>query len=146
MRVRHPSHTVGYRVEHDGRVVCFVPDNELKGPTGTDSEHAFWSRMVTFVQGADLLIHDAMYTEDEYVRRRGWGHSTFDQTLRLAEEAGVRRLLFTHHDPTRDDDALDQITDRMRERSAARGGPEVGSARESESYRVVHPGEGATPS
>jgi len=135
MRVRHPSHTVGYRIEHEGRVVCFVPDNELEGARDT-SEQAFWSRMVTFVEGADLLIHDAMYTRDEYPKRRGWGHSTFDQTLRLAEEAGVRRLLFTHHDPTRDDDALDLITDLMRERSASRGGPELGSAREGEAYRI----------
>lgn len=137
MRVRHPSHTVGYRVEHGGRVVCFIPDNELEGPGGADSEPGFWSRMLTFVQGADLLIHDAMYTEEEYAVRRGWGHSTFDQTLRLADEAGVRRVLFTHHDPTRDDDTLDLITDRMRARSAARNGPQVGSARESETYRIA---------
>jgi ribonuclease BN (tRNA processing enzyme) len=62
-----------------------------------------------------------MYTEEEYAGRMGWGHSTFTQSLRLAEQGGVKRLLFFHHDPTRSDDELDTIVRRMRDGALARG-------------------------
>lgn len=120
IRVRHPSHVLGYRVELAGRVICYVPDNELEG-RGYEVEAAWRARMTEFVADADLLIHDAMYTETEYARRGGWGHSTFPQAVRLAEEGGVRRLLFFHHDPGRTDDELDRIVHDVRERVAARG-------------------------
>lgn len=108
LRVKHPSHVLGYRVEVGGRSVCYVPDNELEGE-GYDLGPGWGDRMVRFAGDADVLIHDAMYTEREYRNRRGWGHSTFAQALRLAEDAGVGRLVFFHHDPERTDDALDQI-------------------------------------
>ena len=120
LKVRHPSNVVGYRVELKERVVCFIPDNEIEGDM-YDVDDGFERRLRDFVAGADLLIHDAMYTQEEYPHRRGWGHSTFDQALRLAEEAGVGRLLFFHHDPTRSDDELDEIVNRVRDRALARG-------------------------
>jgi ribonuclease BN (tRNA processing enzyme) len=84
---------------------------------GSDWEQRFRS----FVGGADLLIHDSMYTEEEYAGRSGWGHSTFTQALRLAEDAGVKRLLFFHHDPTRSDAEMDTIVARLRDGALARG-------------------------
>ncbi|MCA9298552.1 MAG: hypothetical protein KDA28_05770, partial [Phycisphaerales bacterium] len=111
---------VGYRVEAGGRVVCFIPDNELEGDM-YDVGDRWEERLRDFVSGADLLIHDSMYTDEEYPRRLGWGHSTFSQALRLAEDAGVKRLLFFHHDPTRSDDALDAIVGRIRDGALARG-------------------------
>ena len=74
-----------------------------------------------FVRGADLLIHDSMYTDEEYPSRIGWGHSTFSQSLRLAEEGQVKKLLFFHHDPARTDDEIDDIVSRIRGAAAARG-------------------------
>lgn len=130
LRVRHPSYTVGYRIELGGRVVCYVPDNELKAGD-YPLEAAFGrSRMRDFVAGADVLIHDAMYVEEEYGERHGWGHSTFEQALALAEEGQVNRLLFFHHAPSRSDDELDRIVERFQERSVHSGGPRVGAARE----------------
>ena len=82
MRMRHPSYTVGYRVEALGRSVVFIPDNELVGgdfPTPT----GWRDRLEEFVSGADLLFHDAMFTEEEYETHTGWGHSTFQQTLEV---------------------------------------------------------------
>lgn len=108
LRVKHPSHVLGYRVEVGGRSVCYVPDNEIEGE-GYELGPDWRDRMVRFAGDADVLIHDAMYTEREYRERRGWGHSTFVQALRLAEEAGVGQLLFFHHDPERTDEALDRI-------------------------------------
>ncbi|MGE0160186.1 MAG: MBL fold metallo-hydrolase [Gemmatimonadales bacterium] len=120
IRVKHPSYVLGYRIRIGGRTICFVPDNELEGdiyPVGPDWD----DRFRRFVEGADLLIHDSMYTDEEYAGRSGWGHSTFSQAVRLAEDAGVKRLLFFHHDPTRADDELDAIVGRLRDGALARG-------------------------
>jgi ribonuclease BN (tRNA processing enzyme) len=76
---------------------------------------------VEFVRGADLLLHDAMLTDEEYDQYRGWGHSTFAQAVRLAEEAEVRRLALFHHAPDRGDAELQRIADRLRGELAARG-------------------------
>ena len=135
--MKHPSYVVGYRVEVQGTVICFIPDNELDGtdyPVGDD-----WrERLVRFVGDADLLLHDAMYTDEEYEARRGWGHSTFRQAVRLAEEAGVGNLLFFHHDPERTDDALDEIVAGVREEVLARGSSlRVDAAREGSDFTTA---------
>jgi phosphoribosyl 1,2-cyclic phosphodiesterase len=120
MRVRHPSFAVGYRLTAAGRSVCYIPDNELMGgdyPVG----RGWRERLVRFCAGADLLVHDAMFTEEEYAAsRKGWGHSTFQQALDLAAEAGVKRLMFFHHAPERVDSALAEIVEQRREEAAAR--------------------------
>jgi len=120
MRVKHPSFVIGYRIRIGGRTICFIPDNELDGD-GSQVGPNRGRRIKEFVQGADLLIHDSMYTDEEYAGRTGWGHSTFAQSLRLAEEGGVKRLLFFHHDPTRSDQELDTIVSRLRDGALARG-------------------------
>lgn len=120
LRVRHPSYVVGYRIEVGEQVICFIPDNEVEGD-GYDVGSGWRNRLVDFIQGADLLIHDSMYTDEEYPSRLGWGHSTFRQSIRLAEEGGVKKLLFFHHDPERGDAELGQIVDRVRDEAVARG-------------------------
>jgi ribonuclease BN (tRNA processing enzyme) len=120
LRVKHPSFVLGYRIRIGGRLICFIPDNEIEGEAsqvGPDWDR----RLLEFVEGADLLIHDSMYTDEEYAGRAGWGHSTFTQALRLAEEGGVKRLRFFHHDPTRSDAELDAIVNRVRDGALARG-------------------------
>ena len=120
MRVRHPSFAVGYRIAAGGRSICYIPDNELVG--GSHETAKGWrEHLIEFCGGADLLVHDAMYTDEEYRARAGWGHSTFQQALDLAGEAGVRHLMFFHHAPERVDDELAEIVDRRREEAAARG-------------------------
>ncbi len=119
MRVRHPSFTVGYRLDVEGRRVCYIPDNELEGGmygTGPD----WHKRLKAFIRNADVLFHDAMYTDEEYPNRVGWGHSTYRQSLDLALEAGVKRLVFFHHAPERSDEELDQIVDEFRTEVASR--------------------------
>jgi ribonuclease BN (tRNA processing enzyme) len=113
MRVRHPSYVVGYRIRLRDIVVCFIPDDEIEGDMYPEVGPDYRSRLVDFIGGADLLIHDSMYTDEEYPGRKGWGHSTFEQSVGLAKEAGVKQLLFFHHDPTRTDDELDGIVARM---------------------------------
>ncbi|HET9947980.1 MAG TPA: MBL fold metallo-hydrolase [Longimicrobiales bacterium] len=120
MRMRHPSFVIGYRIRVEGLSVCFIPDNELEGSM-YDVGAGWQERIREFVADADVLIHDAMYTDEEYTARSGWGHSTFSQALGLARECGVKRLLFFHHDPNRTDEALDEIVSRTRDLTAALG-------------------------
>lgn len=136
MRVKHPSYVIGYRIEAAERVICFIPDNELDGE-GYEVRNGWRDALVEFVSGADLLIHDSMYTDEEYPAHRGWGHSTFRQSLQLAEEAGARRLLFFHHDPERTDDALDEIVNRVRDEALARGSTvDMDAAREGTDFTI----------
>ena len=130
IRVRHPSFTVGYRIEAGGRSMCYIPDNELVG--GNHETAKGWrARLLQFCGDTDLLVHDAMFTDEEYRARVGWGHSTFQQALDLAAEAGVARLMFFHHAPERVDDELGEIVERRREEAATRGlSPEVDAAAE----------------
>ena len=140
MRVRHPSFVNGYRIKVGGLVICFIPDNELDGDMYGALDPGFEARIVDFVGDADLLIHDAMYTAEEYPHRSGWGHSTFEQALRLAKDGGVKRLLFSHHDPTRTDYELDALVAMMREEAAwSDNGLVVEGAMEGVDYTLERP-------
>lgn len=136
MRVQHPSFTVGFRVDYEGGSLAYVPDNELSGDLyGLDE--SWRSRLVDFIGDADVMIHDAMYTDDEYPARVGWGHSTFNQTTELAHEAGVKKVLFFHHAPERDDSALEEIVSLQQERVASLGWTlDVGAAAEGEDILI----------
>lgn len=98
--LEHPGGCTAFRVAQGQR--AFVYATDLEQP---DTLHPGW---VSFVRGADMLIHDTMFTEDEIASRRGWGHATIDGALRLAEAAGVARLVGFHHSPAHDD-ALMQL-------------------------------------
>lgn len=126
---------MGYRLDADGASVAYVPDNELGDAAGADPRRR--DALTAFVAGADVLIHDAMYTDAEYAARRGWGHSTAAQAVRLAEDAGVRRLLLFHHDPGRTDDQVDAIVGGVRRDLRERGSSlEVSGATEGEALSI----------
>lgn len=111
IRLRHPGTTLGYRVSRTagGPDLAYVTDNEL-GSGGNYPVGADWrARLLEFLQGVDTLIHDAMYTDQIIGSRIGWGHSTPNQAVELASEAGVRRLILFHHEPENDDAALDAL-------------------------------------
>src|SRR5215207_7665843 len=116
-RANHPGVTYGYRVTAGGAVAVYIPDNEL----GDDPDPAWYGSLVEFVRGADLLLHDAMLSTAEYEHRRGWGHSTFAQAVRLAEDGGVRCLRLFHHSPDRSDAELEGFATELRADVAARG-------------------------
>jgi phosphoribosyl 1,2-cyclic phosphodiesterase len=101
--LQHPDPVVGYRIDGPRRSVVIATDHEA----GT---HDVDARLVEFATGADVLIHDAQYTPDDYVDRRiGWGHSTWEHAAKMAHAAGVSELILTSHDPDHDDDAIDAI-------------------------------------
>ena len=130
--VRHSPGTVAYRLEVAGRCICYAPDNELVGGT-YDLGDDWRADFEAFVSGADLLIHDAMFTDDEYASVEGWGHSTVEQAIELSMSAGVKRLALFHHAPDRTDESLIDIVSRSRQEVARAGHPlKVWAARESE--------------
>jgi phosphoribosyl 1,2-cyclic phosphodiesterase len=104
--VNHPGGCDGFRVEHGGRAVVYIPDNEIDPPYAPTLG---WEELVGFCSKADILIHDAQYVEADMPAKRGWGHSLVRQACELATAAGVRRLFLFHHDPERTDDELDRI-------------------------------------
>jgi phosphoribosyl 1,2-cyclic phosphodiesterase len=106
--VCHPGATVGYRVAGSA-VVAYVPDHEPALGARAFPELSRWTSGYDLMAGADVLIHDAQYIDDEYEARRGWGHSTVAQTVALAAYAEARHLVPFHHDPSHDDDRMDAI-------------------------------------
>jgi phosphoribosyl 1,2-cyclic phosphodiesterase/DNA-binding response OmpR family regulator len=121
--LNHPALTLGYRFEADGVSVVYATDHEPHSPllatepsgaplAGEDRHHA------DFLAGADLVVHDAQYLATEYPAKLGWGHSTIEYAVAVAGEAGVKRLALFHHDPLRDDGAIDRLIATARERIA----------------------------
>jgi ribonuclease BN (tRNA processing enzyme) len=108
--VCHPGPTVAYRIESPAGVVTYMPDHEpALGSVAFPNERE-WTSGCSLAEGADLLIHDSQYTQDEYDARVGWGHSSVSEALRFARLAGVKHFVTFHHDPAHDDWELDQIT------------------------------------
>lgn len=123
MDLNHPGGNLGYRVDYKGRSVVYA----------TDIEHgsAMDEQTSAFARGADLLIYDAMYTDDEYEGRRGppragWGHSTWGGAVDAADRAKAKRLVLFHHEPSRSDSELERVLRHVRKRR-----PEAVAARES---------------
>lgn len=114
--LNHPQGCLGFRFQEEGHTMVFITDNEL----GLDGGYRF-PDFVKFVRGADLLIHDAQYLPEEMPAHRGWGHSTFEEAVRLGLEGRVKSLLLTHHDPSRTDDQIRKIISRAQQMIAASG-------------------------
>ncbi|MBC7629762.1 MBL fold metallo-hydrolase [Ferruginibacter sp.] len=105
----HPGPTVGYRVSGKNSVFAFMPDHEpALGKVGIIRESK-WISGIDIARDADLLLHDAQYTQGEYESKKGWGHSSMEDAALFASMAGVKHLLFAHHDPSRTDDQLNEI-------------------------------------
>lgn len=122
--LNHPAMTLGYRIEADGVVVVYLVDHEPYAdqlwragaePGHIDSIlHDGDRRHATFMADADLVIHDAQYTPEEYATKKNWGHGTYDYVVQIAAAAGVRQVALTHHDPGHDDDFVADIEQKAR--------------------------------
>jgi phosphoribosyl 1,2-cyclic phosphodiesterase len=122
--VRHPGGALGYRFSTGnlgGRALVYVSDNELSTEARYDDVSGWREKLVDFVRGASVLVHDSMYTASEYGSFVGWGHSTHDQAVELALDADVERLVLFHHRPERSDEEVDRCVERCRAMVARRG-------------------------
>jgi ribonuclease BN (tRNA processing enzyme) len=107
--VIHPGPTVGYRITGQHSVFTYIPDHEpVLGRTSLSGDRR-WISGIDLAAGADLLFHDAQYSNDEYPHRVGWGHSSMDDTLQFASMAEVKHLLLAHHDPAHSDQQLNEL-------------------------------------
>jgi ribonuclease BN (tRNA processing enzyme) len=113
--VAHPGPTVGYRVSENGRALAYIPDHEPALTTRIEEQEGEWISGWEVAAGADVLLHDAQFTETEYPLRVGWGHSSVAHAVSFAARAKVRQLLLFHHDPSRTDEELDTLLARARE-------------------------------
>jgi phosphoribosyl 1,2-cyclic phosphodiesterase len=126
--LNHPGVCAGYRISTPAGSVVYMPDNEpfeqldvqLRNRGVENTARQFKSPaeeradLIEFLRGADLLIVDAQYTDEEYQRHVGWGHGSVSSVVSLAADADVKRLLLFHHDPNHDDEMVDKIVDKAR--------------------------------
>jgi len=103
--LNHPGGATGYRIEHDGRTMAYITDTEHRPPHRDQN-------IVKLVKGVDLMVYDATYTDEEFPRYVGWGHSTWQEAIRLADAAEVKQLALFHHDPGHDDDFMDKVKEK----------------------------------
>jgi phosphoribosyl 1,2-cyclic phosphodiesterase len=122
--VRHPGGALGYRFTTgnvDGHALVYVSDNELSSDARYDDSPQWREKLVSFIRGASVLVHDTTYTAVEYRSFVGWGHSTYEQAVELALDADVERLVLFHHRPERTDDEVDRCVENCRALVASRG-------------------------
>lgn len=102
-KLNHPGNATGYRLEWQGRTLAIITDTEHEPGAALDPN------VLELIQGADLVLYDCMYVDDEMERHRGFGHSTWQHAIRLAQAADVRQIGFVHHSPLRTDEEIDEI-------------------------------------
>lgn len=105
--IPHVGHTLGYRVTWQGASVAYLSDHQQTGVT----DYAISAGARDLCDGVDVLIHDAQYTHEEFLRKADWGHCTVDYALWVAQECGVRTLVLFHHDPMHDDELVDALAE-----------------------------------
>lgn len=146
--LNHPILVLGYRFEYQGKVLCTAYDTEpfrnvfdvspdsadydeevvMEGERAAKEEN---DKVARFLKGADILVHDAQYTNKEYISSKfGWGHTSFEHAVKVAHRAGVKKLLLFHHDPLRTDQELEIIEKKLRASIAGKSDLELSIARE----------------
>jgi phosphoribosyl 1,2-cyclic phosphodiesterase len=100
--LNHPNGATGYRVEYAGKSICYITDTEHTPDRADDG-------VLGLIAGADIVIYDSTYDDGEFAAHVGWGHSTWQEGIRLADAAKVKQLVIFHHDPGHDDDEMDRI-------------------------------------
>ena len=121
MLLSHPGNCLGYRLEHAGRSLCFVTDNELYPADSPFRSAEYAERLADFCRDTDALITDCTWADAEYPRYILWGHSSVSQVAELAWRAQVRKLYLVHHDPSQNDDTIDAKLAAVQAWLAARG-------------------------
>ena len=120
--LNHPGFALGYKFKINEKNIVYISDNEPYPiqPGSPDSienpEQVLYvednnQRLINYLDGAEIFIHDAQYTPNEYKTKYQWGHSPYDYTVNIALQAQIKNLILFHHDPTHDDDFIDQMVE-----------------------------------
>lgn len=113
MWANHTVPTAIFKLKTVGKTIIFAPDNEIVRDEGEEAQD-FNNRFKVFIEGADLLIHDAQYDLKQYAAKVGWGHSAWELVVDIAAEAGVKQLCLTHHDPDNPDSVLARMEEEIK--------------------------------
>jgi phosphoribosyl 1,2-cyclic phosphodiesterase len=143
--LNHPVIDFGYRIECDGKSVFFTGDHEPPyniyepGDEGYAEYQSFVDEknqgIIEAMRNVDVLILDSSYTDAEYASKKGWGHGTYRSSMEIAKACGAKTLFCTHHEPTRSDDALEQVfAAAMQANAEVVAGIDVRLAREGDVY------------
>ncbi len=107
MLLSHPGKCLGYRINYNGRSICYITDNEMFFESNEFHSPHYENKLQDFCRGADVLITDTTYTDDEYASKVGWGHSCISKVVELADKSEVKSLYLFHHDPDQADSDID---------------------------------------
>jgi phosphoribosyl 1,2-cyclic phosphodiesterase len=129
----HPGPTVGYRIGENGRSMAYLSDHEPALGVKGFPDVPTWTSGHDLASGVDVLVHDGQFSEAERQARVGWGHSSTVEAARFADQAGARRLVCFHHDPSHDDEAVDRLVEAA---ATVAAGVLVSGAREGLSVQV----------
>lgn len=110
---RHTVQTAIFRFKINNRVIILAPDNELPKDDSAESVK-FIEEFKEFVNGADLLVHDAQFNNEQYAEREGWGHSNWERVIEVTADCNIKNLVLTHHDPDSDDKYLQSLEDHVK--------------------------------
>jgi ribonuclease BN (tRNA processing enzyme) len=105
--LNHPGSCLGYRVQYNNKVFCYITDHELYMEDAPYYNQFDVDRLVEFIHGADIVLFDSTYTDPEYVAKIGWGHSAVSRVVDVADKAKVKLLCLYHHDPDQLDKHID---------------------------------------
>jgi phosphoribosyl 1,2-cyclic phosphodiesterase len=100
--LNHPNEATGYRLEFDGKAFAYITDTEHR-------EGELDPQVLQLMDGADVVVYDSTYTDDEYPAHKNWGHSSWEEGIRLATKADAKQLILFHHDPDHGDQTMDRI-------------------------------------
>jgi ribonuclease BN (tRNA processing enzyme) len=134
--LNHPVLCLGYRFDYKGKSIAIVIDHEpFHNLFTTNPDHANFDaetaregeiaaaeenqKIINFCKNADIVIHDAQYTEEEYSGKQGWGHTSYEDAVRLSESASVKKIAFYHHEPSRTDSQLFELEEKYKKDASA---------------------------
>jgi CheY-like chemotaxis protein len=119
MLLSHPGVCLGYRIALGERSFCYITDNELFLPSSPYHSQHYLERLTAFIEGCEVLVTDAAYTDEGYLAKVGWGHSCVSQVASLAHAAHAKQVCLIHHDPDQNDEDIDiklaSVEKRLRE-------------------------------
>ena len=122
--LHHPGHALGFKFYINNKSIVYISDNEPYTQAEIEQDETVatrYAQLAEFVNDADILIHDAQYTPEEYENHKTWGHSPFTFPVDLARTNSVKKLILFHHDPLHNDDVVDDILVRARAIAAKEG-------------------------
>ena len=145
--LNHPILCLGYRFEYQGKSIVTAYDHEpFRNLFPTDPEDPSYNeeaalegeaaakeeneKIFRFFSGADILVHDAQFTAEEFEKHLGWGHSSYDYAIEAASQVGVKKLVLFHHDPNSTDEHLASLEKKYKDEVKNKSNLEIIMARE----------------